>query len=238
LRVDFLPRCADGADVIQRPACWLLAAAVSLGFVLPVDRVMQELSRLRRDLPPIQVEAVLAGIGSGWPEHVVLDVHPELGLRVRSDEPGRWLIRSGRLVAGASQRIPIWVPPIEILTLRKTESIHAWLDAFSVDRSANRLARCGDADCFVIGSPRSPGQVWLDKDRFEVIRVVLPEGRRVEFAQYRDWAGIRFPSKIEILDEHGALATLVLEGVSRAAISKADEFSPRWVNAVGSPHRH
>jgi len=236
--VEFWSRCACTANVIRRPAGYLLAAAVSLGFVLPVDRVMQELSRLRRDLPPVQIEAVLGGIGSGWPEKVVLDLHPELGLRVRSDEQGRWLIRNGRLVAGTGPRVPIWVPPIEILALRKPEAIHAWLDAFGVDRSANRLARCGEADCFVIGSSRSPGQVWLDKDRFEVIRVVLPEGRRIEFAGYRDWAGIRFPSKIEILDEHGALATLVLGGVSRAAIPKADEFSPRWVNAVSPSHRH
>ena len=56
---------------------------------LPVERVMQELSRLRRDLPPIQIEAILGGIGSGWPEHVVLDLHPEFGLRTgqRGSQP-------------------------------------------------------------------------------------------------------------------------------------------------------
>jgi hypothetical protein len=203
------------------------------GFVLPVDRIVNELSHRRRDFPTLHIEARLSGIGTGWPEQVSMDLHPRLGLRIQDDEQGRWLLHHGRLVAGTLPRIPLWVPQLEILALQEPDALRAWLDQIGVDHTRNALARCDETDCFVIGGIRSPAQVWLDKDRFEVVRLVLPERRRVEFARYRNWDGISFPSEIEILDDHGAVATLIPQAVSRATSLAEEDFLPRWINPSG-----
>ena len=211
-----------------RLRCGLLPAALlALGFVLPAERVIDELGRVRKAAFPLRAEATLSGIGRGWPREVVLELHPVAGLRVQDDAGGRWLVRQGRLVAGSRPRLPVWVPEAEILLLQEPKQVHAWLEALGIDPLANRLARCGEADCFVLGGPERPGRLWLDKDRFEVARLILRDRRSVEFEAYRDWDGVRFPSKIHILDAHGEVATLTLTAVKRSRL-RSEDFSMSW----------
>ncbi|MFQ5515290.1 MAG: hypothetical protein ACE5FG_12765 [Myxococcota bacterium] len=219
----------------MRRACWtpLLLVPILLGFVLPAERILAELAKLHRKATPLRVEARLRGIGADWPDRITLELHPDLGQRVSDGRGGRWLIRHGHLLAGTGARPPIWVPPIELLVLREEADLRTWLHALRIPALDNRLARCAATDCFVIGGPSPSGELWLDKDRFEPLDLVWPDGRRVELRGYRDWQGRRFPSEISILDEHGALATLTVERVSPTTLGD-EEFSPRWVGPSSS----
>ncbi len=201
--------------------------AAGLAYILPAERVVLELVRVRENALPLRLETALRGIVSSWPEQVTLELHPDFGLRVSDTEGGSWLLRQGRVVAGSPPRAPLWIPDIEILALRTEEGLRAWLRRARVDLSRNELARCGESDCFILGGTRSPGQVWLDKDRFEVVRVVLPEGRQLVFEGYQDWSGVRFPRDIKILDSHGPLATLSVQRLGAAPDLGADDFSPQ-----------
>ncbi len=202
-----------------------LALLVSvLGYVLPVERVVAELSRTREDALPLRIEARLSGIVSAWPEQVVLELHPDFGLRAFDDRGGQWLVRQGQLVMGNPPRAPRWIPDIEILGLRGEEDLLTWLARARVDLGRNELARCGESDCYVLGGIGRGGQVWLEKERFEVLRLVLPGGRELLLEDYASWTGIRFPRTIKVLDTHGELATLTIESLSRAGNLGEEDF--------------
>ncbi len=197
-----------------------------LGYVLPVERIVAELSRAREDAPPLRLEAHLSGIVPDWPERVVLELHPDFGLRVSDSQGGHWLLHRGQLVAGSPLRAPLWIPDIEILTLRGEEDLLAWLERAQVDVGRNELARCGEADCYVVGGKDRQAQVWLDTDRFEVVRLLLPGRRELLLERYRSWSGVRFPSTIKVLDAHGELATLTVETLQRARDLAEEDFFP------------
>ncbi len=207
-------------------AGFLALTATLLAYVLPVERVVAELARQREHALPLRLELSLDGILSSWPQRVTLELHPEFGLKVTDDLGGRWLLRQGRLVAGDSPRAPLWLPELEILTLNQELDLRAWLQHARVDVYSNELGRCGEAVCFVLGGRGRPGQVWLNKDRFEVVRLILPEGRQLLFEGYRSWSGTRFPSEIKILDSHGVLATLSVLALSRALDLSEEDFAP------------
>lgn len=202
-----------------------------LAYVLPVERVVAELARQREHAPPLRLEISVDGILPSWPQRVVIELHPDFGLKVTDDTGGRWLLRQGRVLAGDSRRAPRWLPELEILTLREEEGLHGWLENTRVDVDSSELVRCGASDCFVLGGRAGPAQVWLDKDSFEVVRLILPEGRQLLFEDYRSWSGTRFPSVIKVLDSHGVLATLTLLALSRAPDLDEEDFSPRSIRA-------
>ena len=208
-------------------AGFLALTTTLLAYVLPVDRIVAELVRQREHAPPLRLELSLEGILSSWPQQVMLELHPEYGLKVTDDVGGHWLLRQGRVVAGDSLRAPRWLPDLEILTLNQELDLHAWLQHARVDVYSNELGRCGESDCFVLGGRGRPAQVWLNKDRFEVVRLILPEGRQLLFERYRSWSGTRFPSEIKILDSHGVLATLSVLALSRAPDLSEEDFAPR-----------
>ncbi len=198
-----------------------------LAYVLPVERVVAELARAREDAPPLRIEARLSGIVPAWPERVVLELHPDFGLRVIDDQGGQWLMRQGQFVMGNSPRTPLWIPDIEILGLRDEQDLLTWLARARVDLGRNELARCGESDCYVLGGIGRGGQVWLEKESFEVLRLVLPGGRELLLEGYASWTGIRFPRTIKVLDTHGELATLTIESLSRARdLSEEDFLAP------------
>ncbi len=204
-----------------------LALLVSiLGYVLPVERVVAELSRARQDAPPLRLEARLSGIVPAWPERVVLELHPDFGLRAFDGQGGQWLVRQGQLMTGNHHRVPAWIPEIEILGLRSEQHLLTWLARAQVDLQRNELARCGESDCYVLGGMGRGGQVWLEKQRFEVLRVVLPGGRELLLEHYASWTGVRFPRTIRILDPHGELAILTIETLSRARDLSEEDFLP------------
>ena len=217
---------------LSRIALPALALAL-LGYVLPAERVLDQLGRQHRKAKAVAITLGLEGIRADWPREIRLELHPAHGLRIRDSDDQRWLVRRGRVVAGSRPRLPVWVPELEILSLQEPDAILAWLEALGVDPSRSRLARCGEADCFVIGT--APGELWLDKDRFLVVRLVLRDGRRVEFSGYRSWSSSgKFPNEINILDGHGPLAKLTIVRVEPIHLGPED-FSHRWVGS-GRPN--
>ncbi len=197
-----------------------------LGYVLPLERVVAELSRARQDALPLRLEASLSGIVAAWPERVTLELHPDFGLRAIDRQGSQWLVRRGQLVMGNTPRLPVWIPDIEILGLRSEEDLLTWLARARVDLGRNELARCGESDCYVLGGIGGRGQVWLEKDRFEVLRLVLPGGRELLFEGYASWTGVRFPRTIKVLDTHGELAVLTVESLTRARDLSEEDFLP------------
>ncbi len=206
-----------------------------LAYVLPVDRVLLQLGLDRERTPPLHVQATLAGIGEDWPEQVQLDLHPELGFRVagwRGSSGERWLFAAGNAQAGTRLPAPPWIPDLDILSLRDPEILLARLEDLGVDLEQSELARCGEFDCFVLGG-RGPGpQVWVEKDRFEVIAVRTARGG-VEYSRWRSWKELRFPAEIRVYDEFGTIGTLSVLDVSAARSLGDEDFSPQWVDAAG-----
>ena len=88
---------AGQAEVIRA----LAALAALLAYVLPGDRVLEQVAARRAKADALRVEARLEGIGESWPERVVLELHPRLGCRVSGEAGERWLparrARAGRL---------------------------------------------------------------------------------------------------------------------------------------------
>jgi len=209
---------------------WLLAAvmALPLGYVLPGERVLLELSNRRLKNAPIRVETELLGAGDHWPRRVMFEIHPELGFRVSDPAGGRWLVRGGRVLA-SSAPTPPWIPALEILVLNREADLQAWMRWAGVPYDVNQLARCGELDCFVIGGRDGRRQLWIDKDRFEVLRWVAGPGSSIEFSHYQEWEKIRFPSEIRIVDRDADFAIFLPEQVSAAPELGAADFVPEWV---------
>lgn len=206
-----------------------LLALLVLGYVLPGERVLLQLTLLRDKQPPLRVEARLVEGDSDWPEQVRFDLHPEFGLRVSDEQGGRWLVEGGRVVAASNKRAPEWIPALEVLVLRLDEALRAWLRWARVDLEVNQLARCGESDCFVIGGRQASRQLWIDKDRFEVQRWVAGGESGIEFEGWTDWGeSLRFPTRIRIVDRGETFADFeIIRVVSAPNLSKAD-FKPAW----------
>lgn len=206
-------------------------AALWLGYVLPGDRVVSQLAQTRANRPPVRVEAQVSARDSGAPKKVVLELHPELGGRASDDLGGRWVWNTGRTISGTQLPPPAWLPDLAPLVLRREGDLRSWLTASGVDPAANELARCGEGDCWVLGTRTSAGQVWVEKPGFELRRVVRPAAPRTAFDQWQDFGKIRFPAKIEISDDEGVVASLSVQSVSAIALSAAD-LQPSWVQAA------
>lgn len=212
-------------------AGWLVPLiALPFFYVLPGDRVISILEQQRGQLGPIRVEAELAGLGESWPGSIVLELHPERGARVQDDAGGRWLVHEGRVVAGSSDPAPAWIPELEVLSLKTEEGIRDWLARARVDLAANQLGRLGEQDCFVLGGRDGSSQLWVDKDRFEVLRWVSGFGREVRYSSWTDWERLRFPSILELHDRNGPFATLAIHSVSAAPHLETVDFSPAWAH--------
>lgn len=207
-----------------------LVALAWLAYFLSGDRVVSQLAAARADQPPLHVEAALSTAGSDAPARLRIDLHPELGMRVADDRGGRWIVQRGRVIAGTAVPAPPWLPDLEILALRQEATLREWLGAAGVDVSANELARCGDGDCYVLGTRQSLAQLWVDKNALQVRRVVLPGRAPLELEEWRGFARIQFPARIELTGA-GATATLAVESVAPATSLAASDFSPSWVQA-------
>ncbi|MCP4007146.1 MAG: hypothetical protein GY725_23435 [bacterium] len=210
-------------------------ALLSLGllaFVLPGSRIVKQISERRVEQLPLRVETTLSGLGEDWPATVIIEMHPELGTRVWDGQGGRWLIRRGQVVAGTLMPPPTWVPDLEILVLREEADLTRWARRHDVNLLESELARCGERDCFLVGNRFSGGQLWVDKDRFEVLRVVRPGGRELAMSRYRDWEDQRFPSEITILEGVGEVGSLSVERVSPHRDLGESDLSRAWVEGA------
>lgn len=207
-----------------------LLALAWLAYFVSGDRVLSQLAAARAGQPPLHVEAALSTAASDAPARLRIDLHPELGMRVADDRGGRWIVLRGRVVAGTSVPAPGWLPDLEILGLREESALREWLGAVGVDVAANELARCGDGDCYVLGTRQSLAQLWVDKNALQVRRLVLPGRAPVELEEWRVFEKVRFPARIELTGT-GATATLAVQSVAPATSLVASDFSPSWVQA-------
>jgi hypothetical protein len=216
---------------LPRVASLASCVALLLGYVLPTDRVIGEMARLRARSPVLSVDALLEADDAAWPERVRFDLHPELGARIEDDAGGRWLLLADP--ARGSSPGAAWLPAPELLVMQEKGQILRWLRRAGVDVLFNELARCGDADCFVIGGRSGGAQLWVDKDSFDVWRFRSGDGRAIHFEEYADWDGLRFPSRMRIQDPLGPLGVIRVERVRRA--SNLGDFSRRWLESPASP---
>jgi hypothetical protein len=203
-------------------------ALVILGYVIPSERVVREMAGVRAGLESHRVAAELEVDGEGIAS-VVFELDPDRGVRVRDGRGGRWLLVGGRVWAPAGSGVPAWLPPVDVLVLRGEARLFEWLAHADVDLAANELARCGNADCFVIGGRAASDQLWIDKDRFEVRRQRTARGRVVDFESYRDWPGGRFPGRIRVADPLGPIAALRIVRVEPAPELAREDFSLGWL---------
>jgi hypothetical protein len=146
---------------------------------------------------------------------------------VQDSHGGRWLLRAGRALS-RDGRAPAWIPPADVLGLAGEAALLAWLREAGIDVASSRLARCGDADCFVLGARGAEHELWLEQERFEVRRVLL-QGRRAEFEGWRDFGAARFPERIRVGDASEQGAVLRVLSVERAAGLAPGDFSPSWL---------
>ena len=206
--------------------CVALALAA---YVIPGDRVVREVARVRASAVPLRVEAQLEDVAPDEQRALVIELHPSHGARIQDDRGARWLPRAGEVLAPAGVDIPVWIPPADVLALAREDLLLAWLSGAGVNLSWSRLARCGDVDCIALGEAEARAQLWVDKDRFEVRRVSLAAGRSVGFEGWRDWAGRRFPERMRAAESDAPLGTLRVTAVRAAPeLSRAD-FSEAWL---------
>lgn len=204
-----------------------LLAVLFLGYVIPGERVVRELARARGGAAPLRVEAELQLADDDSPSRIVLELHPEGGARVEDGQGGRWLLQGGRVVSRDGSA-PVWIPPVDVLVLAGEPALLGWVRDAGIDLSVSGLARCGDADCFVLGRRESEEQLWVDQTRFEVRRTLL-RGRRADFEAWRDFGAARFPERIRIGDAEGPRASLRVLSVERAKGLGPADFSPAWL---------
>ena len=113
--------------------------------------------------------------------------------------------------------------------MRDPNGLVAWLEETHVDPEVTELARCEDADCFVLGGRTAAAQVWVDKDRFELRRVQRSPGRAVEFGDYTDWGRFRFPGTIQVEGPEGPLARFEIVRTEAAPDLGPEDFTLDWV---------
>jgi hypothetical protein len=115
------------------------------------------------------------------------------------------------------------------------DRLPALVAQLGVDLRRNQLARCGEADCFVLGGREATAQLWIEKDRFEVRRVLGRAGDLVEFESYRDRVGrLRLPSQIRVTDPSGGETLVRVVGVERApGLGNDPELTPARLEQPG-----
>ena len=214
------------------PLAKLLAFGL-LAYFASGERVVAQLAAARAGQPPLHVEGVLSAAAPETPARISIELHPDFGTRISDDRGGRWVIQRGRVLEGTLLPLPAWLPDLEVLALRRESELRAWLVGQGIDASANELARCGDGDCYVLGTRQSLAQLWVEKRGFEVRRVVLPGRGPMDLEEWRAFERIRFPARVELASD-GATATIADESVAVAPPLGAADFSAAWVRAAPS----
>ena len=212
-----------------------LFALAWLAYFAPGDKVVAQLAAAQASQPALHVQAALSAAASDAPSSLSIDLHPDFGMRVTDDRGGRWVVQRGRVLAGTTLPLPAWLPDLEVLALRHEADLLNWLGAQGIDITANELARCGDGDCYVLGTRQSLAQLWIEKRPLEVRRVVLPGRGQSDLEEWRSFDTIRFPARIEISSSEGT-ATLAVESATPAPRLSSADFSEAWVQAA-SPAR-
>jgi hypothetical protein len=208
-----------------------LCALAWLAWFATGDRVVAQLASAQAGRPALHVQATLSTAESDAPSSLSIDLHPDFGMRVSDDRGGRWVVQRGRVLAGTSLPLPLWLPDLEVLSLRHESDLLVWLGVHGIDVTANELARCGDGDCYVLGTRQSLAQLWVEKRALEVRRLVQPGRGPLDLEEWRSFDRIRFPARIEISGD-AATATIAVESVTPAPPFAPADFSASWVQAA------
>jgi hypothetical protein len=214
-----------------------LVALAWLAYFAPGEQVVAQLAAAHAGQPALHVAGALSAAASDAPSSLSIDLHPEFGMRVADDRGGRWVVQRGRVLAGTTLPLPAWLPDLEVLSVRHESDLRTWLDAQGIDATANELARCGDGDCYVLGTRQSLAQLWVEKRALEVRRLVQPGRGPLDLEEWRSFDRIRFPARIEISGD-AATATIAVESVTPAPPFAPADFSASWVQAApAAPER-
>ncbi len=206
-------------------------ALLWLAYVLPGDRVVGMLAEARSSRTPLRIEAKLQARDSSAPASLVIELHPDLGARVSDDRGGRWLVSGGRATAGTQLPAPAWLPDLAPLVMRRESDLRGWLAGLGVDLARDELARCGDGDCWVLGTRQSPAQVWIEKSALDLRRIVRDKAPRSVFDEWQVFGKIRFPARIELADDSGPIATLSVQSVAPISLGPSD-LTAAWIQAA------
>jgi hypothetical protein len=132
-------------------------------------------------------------------------------------------VQRGRVLAGTTMPLPAWLPDLEVLSLRHESDLLTWLGQQGIDVTANELARCGDGDCYVLGTRQSLAQLWIEKRPLEVRRIVLPGRGQSDLEEWRSFDKVRFPTRIELSGSDGTATLAVQSGRAQALAADFSE---------------
>jgi hypothetical protein len=195
----------------------VLLALPLLGFVLPAERVLLQIANVRRGNPPVQLTVTVGGLEEDEGLHAWVDLHPGGGWRIVDEHGSRWVGQGSWLQRGPGVAPPAGLTEAWLLLASDEERLPVLVAQLGVDLRQNQLARCGEADCFVLGGRHGRTQLWVEKDRFEVLRYLGRGGDRVEFESYREHLGrLRLPAQIRVTDPYGEETLVRVVGVERA----------------------
>jgi hypothetical protein len=208
-----------------------LVALAWLAYFATGDQVVARLAAAQAGQSALHLQATLSSPDSDAPSSLSIDLHPDFGMRVADDRGDRWVVQRGRVLAGTKLPLPAWFPDLEVLSLGHEADLLTWLGVHGIDVTANELARCGDGDCYVLGTRQSLAQLWVEKRPLEVRRIVLPGRGRSDLEEWRSFDKLRFPSRIEIVGSEGT-ATLAIDSVLPAPQLLSADFTEAWVRAA------
>ena len=152
-----------------------------------------------------------------------------------------------------------FLPPLFLLQMDSAESLSAALEAFRIQAGWVGISPCGESDCYVLGDPDrvppapslevteavelaeegdalfplAPGErhatLWVDMESFEVRRMRLAGGVRVQFGPYVVFDRVRVPSWLQIEEERG---TVRFDLIAVTPVNApASAFDPDWLVA-------
>ncbi len=150
--------------------------------------------------------------------------------------------RNGRILNGPRA----FLPPLFLLQGDSPAVLEAALRSLGVRAGAISLAPCGESDCYVLGDAASTAaddgeaggeqqsetraSVWVDTERFDLVRIEAGSGVRVEFGPYIDFAKVRIP-KWWTIEEFGKRPVRFEVDAVSTVNAAAAAFSRTWLLA-------
>ena len=216
----------------------LLSALPHLGYVLPAERVLALIAEKRRGAPPVRLTVEVERPGEEEPLRAWVELHPGGGWRIVDDGGQRWAGQGPQIRRIGGPPPPIGLAEAWLLAISDEERITQHVSRLGVDLSRNQLARCGEADCFVLGGRRGRVQLWVDKDRFEVRRYRNPQGVYLHFNGRQEVGGaLRMPTRIRVEEPEGlVLEVTILEAEAAPHLRRDPELAPPAVGGPGQRH--
>jgi hypothetical protein len=192
------------------------------GFVLEGDRVVAQIAEVRRGTPPVRL-TVTIGPPEDPQDRAWIDLHPSGGWRIRDEQGRTWIGRGSRVLRGEQSDPPVGLVESWLLVTSEERELTRLLGQVGIDLRRSRLARCGDADCFVLGAREGESQIWVEKSRFEIRKYVDRRGMQLDFDRYRRGVrSLRLPSRVLVVDAAGSIAEVLIQEAEAAPRLSSD----------------